>query len=82
MFACGKEILAMLDDLRRSASDDFDEQFEDDDAGFDDDPAGSSSGSLFLGMTAVERMFISIFLFLNVSVLGFALLLATQRIQL
>jgi hypothetical protein len=71
----------MLDDLRRSASDDFDEQFEDDDASFDD-AGGGDSGALFLGMTAVERMFISIFLFLNVSVLGFALLLATGRVQL
>lgn len=72
----------MLDDLRRSASDDFDDEFEDDDAGFDDDLADGDSGALFLGMTAVERMFISIFLFLNVSVLGFALLLVTKRIQL
>mgnify|MGYP005837601443 FL=1 len=35
---------------------------------------------LFLGMTAVERMFLTIFLFMNVCVLGLALLLATQRI--
>jgi hypothetical protein len=33
----------------------------------------------FLGMTAVERMFISIFFFLAVSVIGAALLLATGR---
>ena len=36
----------------------------------------------FLGMTAVERMFISIFLFLNVCILGLALLLLSGRIQL
>jgi hypothetical protein len=34
----------------------------------------------FLGMTAVERMFLSIFLFMNVAVLGVALLLATGRL--
>ena len=33
-------------------------------------------------MTAVERMFLSIFLFMNVLVLGLALLVATQRIVL
>ncbi|MFN8447262.1 MAG: hypothetical protein U0521_01340 [Anaerolineae bacterium] len=36
----------------------------------------------FLGMTAVERMFLSIFLFMNVCVLGIALLLATGRLVL
>ena len=33
-------------------------------------------------MTAVERMFLSIFLFMNVCVLGLALLLATGRLVL
>ncbi|MDZ4769806.1 MAG: hypothetical protein SGJ24_11815 [Chloroflexota bacterium] len=37
---------------------------------------------LFLGMTAVERMFLSIFLFMNVAVIGVALLLATGRLVL
>jgi hypothetical protein len=37
---------------------------------------------LFLGMTAVERMFLSIFLFMNVAVIGLALLLATGRLVL
>lgn len=36
--------------------------------------------ALFLGMTAIERMFLSIFLFMNVTVIGLALLLATGRI--
>lgn len=71
----------MLDDLRRSATDDFDD-FENEDDGFQDSPVEYSGGGLFLGMTAVERMFISIFLFLNVTVLGIALLLVTGRIQL
>jgi hypothetical protein len=35
-----------------------------------------------LGMTAVERMFLAIFLFLNVCVVGAALLLATGRLVL
>ncbi|MFW5691611.1 MAG: hypothetical protein ACOCXZ_03830 [Chloroflexota bacterium] len=40
----------------------------------------SSQKRLFLGMTPLERMFISMFLFMNVAVLGIALLLATGRI--
>ena len=59
---------------------------DDDDYGMDDDPgfdfdAPPPTEKRFLGMTAIERMFLSIFLFLNVVVLGFALLLATNRIQ-
>jgi hypothetical protein len=65
-----------FDDLRRSTTDDL---------GFDDDDeidvqGGSARSTLFLGMTPIERMFISMFLFLNVAVLGIALLLATGRI--
>lgn len=70
----------MLDELRRSTSEDDDFLLEEDD---DDSPIGGSAqvgGSLFLGMTPVERMFLSIFLFMNVTVLGLALLLATGRI--
>lgn len=77
----------MLDDLRRSASDD-DFQEADDEFGFEDDfgaaiddsPSGGGGRRRFMGMTAVERMFLSIFLFLNVLVIGFALLLATGRL--
>lgn len=36
--------------------------------------------SLFLGMTPMERMFLSIFLFINVAILGAALLLVTNRV--
>jgi hypothetical protein len=64
-----------FDDLRRSTEDDFD--FDDDDGGVDTSPA---QPQLFLGMTPLERMFISMFLFMNVAVLGIALLLATGRI--
>lgn len=69
----------MLDDLRKDAlQNDFEEEDE------DDGPAVletvSSGDGRFLGMTAVERMFLSIFLFMNVLVLGLALLVATQRI--
>jgi hypothetical protein len=71
----------MLDDLRRSASDEFDD-FEKDNDDLDNDPITSTRRERFLGMTAVERMFISIFLFLNVLILGIALLLVTNRIQL
>lgn len=71
----------MLDDLRRGEGEfDFPEP-EEDESSFDfDDPDDSSAGRQFLGMSPVERMFISIFFFMNVTVLGLALLLATNRI--
>jgi hypothetical protein len=63
-----------FDDLRRSTLDDSD--FDEDDSPVE---VPSSRQELFLGMTALERMFISMFLFMNVAVLGIALLLATGR---
>lgn len=71
----------MLDDLRRNDSaDDFDEVIEDDDFNLVD--TEETATRLFLGMTAVERMFLSIFFFMNVVVLGLAFLVATGRIVL
>jgi hypothetical protein len=68
----------MLDDLRQSTQQsDFDDF--DDDGGLDLDREASES-RLILGMTAAERMILSIFLFMNVSVLMIAFLLATKRI--
>ena len=67
-----------LDDFRRDFLDDS--GFEDEDDYVAADARDAGGGALFLGMTPVERMFISIFLFLNVAVLGVALLLATGRI--
>lgn len=70
----------MLDDLRKSTFDDDDFDSGDDADDFaihaDDDEV---SRRLFLGMTAVERMFLSIFFFMNVLVLGLAFLVATGR---
>jgi hypothetical protein len=69
----------VLDDLRRPNDvDDFDDQEDDDSFNFveDDDEV---SKRLFLGMTAVERMFLSLFLFMNVVVLGLAFLIVTGR---
>lgn len=70
----------MLDELRRGGDE---EEFDfDQDIGrelADDGPARDEPR--FLGMTAVERMFLSIFFFMNVFILGLAILLATQRIQ-
>ena len=48
---------------------------EEEEVGKDDTP-----GAPFLGMSPMERMFLSIFLFMNVAVLGVALLMATNRI--
>jgi len=71
----------MLDELRKSTGDDdsFDFDFEADNVIRED--SEERTQRLFLGMTAVERMFISIFLFMNVTVLGLAFLLATGRIR-
>ena len=70
----------MLDELRNTTE-------EDDSLDFDNDigleireDSEQKVQKLFLGMTAVERMFISIFLFMNVAILGLAFLLATHRI--
>jgi hypothetical protein len=68
----------MLDELRNRPEDEFD--FDDDDNVIDASDDREKSDRLFLGMTAVERMFISIFLFMNVVILGLAFLLATRRI--
>jgi hypothetical protein len=66
-----------LDALRR-----FD---EDDSFDFDNTPEldfdTPRQQPRFLGMTAIERMFLAIFLFLNIVIIGLALLLATNRIS-
>ncbi len=69
----------MLDDLRRDVNDEdlFGDEDDLDDFG---EVSADSEVQMFLGMTPVERMFLSIFLFMNVTVLGLALLLATGRI--
>jgi hypothetical protein len=74
----------MLDDLRRSAMEDdsFDEDIVEDDPFAPADTAAAQGDRLFLGMTAVERMFLSIFFFMNVLVFGLALLMATGRFSL
>jgi hypothetical protein len=67
-----------LRDLRESAREDEEAYLP-----YEDDEAAVTSierSTLFLGMTAIERMFLSIFLFMNVTVIGLALLLATGRI--
>lgn len=67
----------MLDDLRRMASE------EGDDFDFDENFVEAPlEPKRFLGMTAVERMFLAIFFFMNVVIIGLALLLATGRIVL
>lgn len=66
-----------LDELRSSTSRQNAEDFDpEENFSFDD----VKEERHFLGMTAVERMFLSIFLFMNVCVLGVALLLATNRL--
>lgn len=69
---------AELDELRRGSSNDFDE-YEIDPSIFDQQETRDERP--FLGMTAVERMFLSIFLFMNIVVLGIAALLVTGRLS-
>jgi hypothetical protein len=69
----------MLDDLRQSTEKGGDGSFENDRDIAITETRGEPKR--FLGMTAVERMFIAVFLFLNVIVAGLALLLATGRLQ-
>jgi hypothetical protein len=70
----------MLDDLRRSTNDDTFDFDDDDNVIVLEEDTEEKVQRLFLGMTAVERMFLSIFFFMNVCVLGLAILLATKRI--
>lgn len=72
----------MLDELRRGTQEDsLDFDFDNEENVLpNEDEVEQKVERLFLGMTAVERMFISIFLFMNVAVLGLAFLLATHRI--
>jgi hypothetical protein len=73
----------MLDDLRRGTGDDtfdFDEPEAEAPINVEEDME-EKVDRLFLGMTAVERMFLSLFFFLVVVVLGILLLLVTGRIQ-
>jgi hypothetical protein len=70
----------MLDDLRRSTNDETFDFDDDDNVLVLEEDGEERVQRLFLGMTAVERMFLSIFFFMNVCVLGLAILLATKRI--
>jgi len=66
----------LLDELRQSPADN-----EPEPAAADFPIEGDESAEKrFLGMTAVERMFITMFVFLVVLVLGAAMLLATGRL--
>jgi hypothetical protein len=68
----------MLDDLRKSAGEGS--YHEADDFAYPVAEDEIVRERRFLGMTAVERMFLSIFIFLNVVVIGLALLLFTGRL--
>lgn len=75
----------MLDELRRGAAEDtfdFDEaESEAEGAIVVEEDLEEKVDRLFLGMTAVERMFLSLFFLLVVVVIGILLLLVTGRIQ-
>jgi hypothetical protein len=69
----------MLDDLRKSTGEAAYDEPESDYPVIAEPEGGERK---FLGMTAVERMFLAIFIFLNVVVIGLAMLLFTGRIVL
>jgi hypothetical protein len=68
----------MLDDLRNSAGSDFIEEDPLDEAAYEE--AGKKKKGPFLGMTAVQRFVISLFLFLMVGILGVFILIVFQKI--
>ncbi|GAB4570037.1 MAG: hypothetical protein Kow0077_03530 [Anaerolineae bacterium] len=70
--------MSMLDRLRESALED-DELYEEEVALIDEEP---QEPGRFLGLTAVERMLLSIMIFLTTSVLGTLLLIALGRIDI
>jgi hypothetical protein len=70
----------MLDDLRKSTGETGYDDHEDAEFPVIAEPEGGERK--FLGMTAVERMFLSLFILLNVVVIGLAMLLFTGRIVL
>jgi hypothetical protein len=70
-----------LFELRMDAAEDEFDFGDDEEEIVTDEDREQRVNKLFLGMTAIERMFLSIFLFMNVSILGLAFLLATRRIQ-
>ncbi len=65
-----------LDELRSSATGANQDADAEENFTFDD----IQEERHFLGMTAVERMFLAFFLFMNIVVLGIAVLLATHRL--
>lgn len=68
----------MLDDLRRSTNEPTVDELE-----LDDLPVERKGEKRpFLGLRPVERMFLMIFFFMNVVVIGLVLLLATGRLVL
>jgi hypothetical protein len=71
---------AMLDDLRRSAAEGFEEEEEEEEivAADPDDTGGRS----FLGLSPVERMLLSILVFMLVTAIGVLLLMMTGRLVL
>jgi hypothetical protein len=69
----------MLDRLRQST---LDEEPEEEDLGIDVIKAAEAEEDLIFGLNPVQRLVLSIFLFLNVSVLGCALLLIMGRVHL
>lgn len=68
----------MLDELRQF--DDEEEEHGNEEMFAPRESAEAKADKLFLGMTALERMFLSMFLFLTVFVLGLAFLVVTGRI--
>ena len=75
--------MSNMDDLRSIVDDDDKQEFSFDDLGMEiaaDGERAEAKDPKFLGLTAGERAFLSVVLFLNVLVIGVGLLVVTGRI--
>ncbi|QPC81586.1 hypothetical protein G4Y79_18095 [Phototrophicus methaneseepsis] len=73
----------MLDDFRRDLDSDDDEfDFLAEGLDIEEEQPIIIRRRRFMGMTAAQRAFLSVILFLNVLVLGLGLLVVTQRIDM
>jgi hypothetical protein len=67
----------MLDDLRNSASNSFEEKSP------EEQPAAPKTGeTLFLGMTAAQRFVVALMLFLTVLVIGALFLVVADKVSI
>jgi hypothetical protein len=72
----------MLDDLRNSANNSYDDETPPQQTGLPMQPIQPANQGTFLGMTAGQRFVLALMLFMMVCVLGVFALIATEKIYL